>query len=120
VFETYCDPIFHFGGLGDARRIKLVNNLMFAAQISLAAEGLKAVEKMGLPVDDAIEALSLSSGGSFALDVFRGVSVDATLARLAEYLDKDADAARHAARLEGLDLSLLDAAAERWGLGRVD
>jgi len=119
VLSTYCSPIFHLGAIGAARRLKLINNMMFAAQIALAAEGLKAVDRMGLPKDAALDALSQSSGGSYALNTFRGGDVDAIVARLAHYLDKDVDAARQSARSEGLNLELLDAAAARWTLPKA-
>lgn len=118
VLSAYSSTIFHFGGIGAARRLKLINNLMFAAQVSLAAEALKAVSDMGLPYEMAIEALSLSSGGSYALNAFRGAQREAVVDRVAHYLDKDVDAARAAALDEGIDLPLLDAAASHWSLER--
>jgi 3-hydroxyisobutyrate dehydrogenase-like beta-hydroxyacid dehydrogenase len=119
VLSAYCGPVFHFGSVGTARRLKLINNLMFCAQMSLAAEALRAIERLGLPKDAAIEAISLSSGGSYALNVFRRGEVDAVLAQVAHYLDKDAEAARAAARAENLDLKLLDAAAAQWVLPKA-
>jgi 3-hydroxyisobutyrate dehydrogenase-like beta-hydroxyacid dehydrogenase len=117
VFAAYCDPIFHLGPVGAGRRLKLINNLLFAAQISLAAEGLRAIEQMGLSLETAVEALGLSSGASFALGQFANRDVATVLARLARYMDKDVDAARAAAKAEGLDLSLLSAAARFGGDG---
>jgi len=119
VLSTYCSPIFHLGAVGAARRLKLINNLMFSAQIALAAEALRAVEKMGLPMASAIDALSQSSGGSYALNTFRNGDVDVIVERLSHYLDKDVDAARESARSEGLNLKLLDAAAAQWALPKV-
>jgi len=116
VLSTYCNPIIHVGGVGAARRLKLINNLLFAAQVSLAAEGLKAAEQMGLPLKTAVQALRISSGGSFALERFENGEIDVMLERLAHYLDKDVSAARAAAKAEGLDLQLLSAAAARWSL----
>ena len=117
VLSAYCNPILHLGAVGTARRLKLINNLMFAAQVSLAAEGLKAARQMGMPIPAAVEALKISSGGSFALAQFASGEVDAILTRLARYLDKDVDAARAAAAAEGVDVSLLSAAAQ-WGAAR--
>jgi 3-hydroxyisobutyrate dehydrogenase-like beta-hydroxyacid dehydrogenase len=114
VLSTYCSPILHLGEVGAARRLKLINNLLFAAQVSLAAEAVRAVMQMGLPKDKAVEGLSISSGSSFALQRFVGADIDSLLTRLAHYLDKDVTAAREAAKAEGLDLKLLDAAAARW------
>ena len=119
VLSAYCSPIFHLGEIGAARRLKLINNLLFSAQIALAAEGLRAVVQMGLPKAVAIDALSQSSGGSYALNTFRNGEVDDIVARLAHYLDKDVDAARESARSEGLSLTLLDAAAAQWALPKA-
>ena len=118
VLATYCDPIVHLGGVGAGRRLKLINNLLFAAQVALAAEGLRAVRQMGLPLEPSAQALGLASGGSFALGVFQGGEIEAVVERLARYLDKDVDAAREAAAAEGLNLRLLEAAAAQWGKGR--
>lgn len=115
VLSAYCSPILHLGAVGAARRLKLINNLLFAAQVALAAEALGAVQALGLSLETSIQGLSLSSGGSFALNTFLGADMDARLTGLAHYLDKDVDAARAAARAEGLTLPLLEAAAARWG-----
>lgn len=119
VLASYCDPIFHLGAIGAARRLKLINNLLFAAQVSLAAEALGAIEDMGLSIETAIDAIGMSSGGSYALNAFRGAKPQAIVDRVAHYMDKDVDAARAAAAEEGLDLHLLDAAAARWSLRKT-
>lgn len=115
VLSAYCDPIIHLGAVGAGRRLKLINNLLFGAQVSLAIEALRALAKMGLPLDRSAEALSLSSGGSAALGIFRQGTVEERLPMLSRYLDKDVDFARQAAREEDLDLKLLFAAAAQWG-----
>ncbi len=115
VLSAYCSPIIHLGGVGAARRLKLINNLLFAAQVALGAEALGAAQALGLSVEKALEGLSLSSGGSFALNTFKGAAIEARLTGLAHYLDKDVDAARAAARAEGLTFPLMEAAAARWG-----
>lgn len=117
VLAAYCDPILPIGPVGAARRLKLINNLLFAAQVSLAAEALQALERMGVAKGSALPALRISSGGSFALEQFARGPTEQVLAGLARYLDKDVDAAREAAAAEGLELPLLSAAGARWGLG---
>jgi 3-hydroxyisobutyrate dehydrogenase-like beta-hydroxyacid dehydrogenase len=116
VLAAYCDPIALVGPLGAARRLKLLNNLLFAAQVTLAAETLRLAESQGLDAKIAAEVLQKSSGGSFAMGIVssRG-DAKATLNGLAHYLDKDADAARAAAAELGLYLGALGEAARFWG-----
>jgi 3-hydroxyisobutyrate dehydrogenase-like beta-hydroxyacid dehydrogenase len=118
VLSAYSDGLFHLGQIGAGRRLKLLNNLLFAAQVSLSVEALAAAERSGLDPDVAIKAMNRCSGASYALNKFAvPQSVDTVLAGLKPYLDKDVEAARKAAADEGLDLSLLSGAA-RWGSGR--
>jgi 3-hydroxyisobutyrate dehydrogenase-like beta-hydroxyacid dehydrogenase len=116
ALAAYCDPITLVGSLGAARRLKLLNNLLFAAQVTLAADTLRLAEIQGLDPRIAGEVLQKSSGGSFALGVLcAGGDPAARLKGLAHYLDKDADAARDAAAELGLDLGALGEASRRWG-----
>ena len=34
VFATYADPVLHLGSLGSGQMAKLLNNLLFTAQIN--------------------------------------------------------------------------------------
>src|SRR4029077_13345250 len=38
VFAAYADPVLHLGPLGSGQMAKLVNNLLFTAQITVATE----------------------------------------------------------------------------------
>ncbi len=117
ILETYAEQIFHLGGLGAGRQAKLLNNLVFAANASLAAEAVTAAEAMGLDPGAFAQAVQRCSGSSYAMAAFKAdPSVATVLDRFRPYLDKDVDAARIAARAEGIDLPLLSAAA-RWGAG---
>jgi 3-hydroxyisobutyrate dehydrogenase-like beta-hydroxyacid dehydrogenase len=116
ALAAYCDPITLVGPIGAARRLKLLNNLLFAAQVTLAAETLRLAESQGLDPRVAGEVLQKSSGGSFAMGVVTaGGDPAARLKGLAHYLDKDADAARAAAAELGLNLGALGEAARYWG-----
>jgi 3-hydroxyisobutyrate dehydrogenase-like beta-hydroxyacid dehydrogenase len=115
ALAAYCDPITLVGPVGAARRLKLLNNLLFAAQVTLAAETLRLAESQGLDPRVAGEVLQKSSGASFAMGVLAGADLSARLKGLAHYLDKDADAARAAAAELGLDLGALGEAARYWG-----
>jgi 3-hydroxyisobutyrate dehydrogenase len=118
VLESYASIILPLGEVGAARRLKLLNNMLFAAQVSLSAEALQAAEQMGINGQAAAKAIGVCSGASFAMEMFaRDRPVDQILAGVARYLDKDADLARSAARDAGIALPLLDHAAQ-WGAGR--
>ena len=44
VFETYADPIVHLGELGSGQTTKLLNNLLFTANLGTAATALSLAE----------------------------------------------------------------------------
>ncbi|MDB5452079.1 MAG: 6-phosphogluconate dehydrogenase, NAD-binding protein [Caulobacteraceae bacterium] len=115
VLAAYCDPILLIGEVGAARRLKLINNMLYAAHLSLACEAVEAAEQMGLDHRAAVTAIRLSSGASAAFDRFTGdASVAEVKATAQHWLDKDTDTARAAARELGIAIPLLDRAA-RWG-----
>ncbi|MET0181610.1 MAG: NAD(P)-binding domain-containing protein [Caulobacterales bacterium] len=117
VLSAYCDPIAHLGALGAGRKLKLINNVLFAGQVALSAEALELAASMGLDQKAAADVLGKSSGASFALSVVAGgESPSAILTRLSRYLDKDVAAARAAAQDVGLDFNLLAATTARWGV----
>jgi 3-hydroxyisobutyrate dehydrogenase-like beta-hydroxyacid dehydrogenase len=118
VLESYASNILPVGGVGAARKLKLLNNMLFAAQVSLSVEAVRAAEQMGIDGQAAAKAIGVSSGASFAMEMFaRDRPMDQILAGVARYLDKDADLARAAARDAGIALPLLDHAAQ-WGARR--
>lgn len=118
VLDAYASRIFHVGSVGAGRKLKLLNNMLFAAQVSLANETLDAALAMGLHKADIVAAIGASSGASYAFDKFNSSAAPAEiLAGLKPYLDKDVHTARACLALLGRDTPLLDHAA-RWGLNR--
>lgn len=116
ALSSYCDPIVHVGALGAARRLKLLNNMLFAAQVSLASETLRLAESLGLDAKVAGPVIQQSSGASFAMNLLCAADDRAVrLKQLATYLDKDVDAARSVAAELGLNLGELGNAAAQWG-----
>jgi 3-hydroxyisobutyrate dehydrogenase-like beta-hydroxyacid dehydrogenase len=116
ILSTYAGTILHVGGLGAGRRLKLLNNLLFAAQFSLAAEILAAAEAMGLDRRQAVEAFGVCSGASYAMERFAdAASPQAIVERVKPYLDKDVAVAREALTQLGASLPLAYGAAP-WGL----
>jgi 3-hydroxyisobutyrate dehydrogenase len=123
VFETYADPVVHLGDLGSGQTTKLLNNLLFTANLATAASALSLGEALGVSPDRLTEVISRSSGNSFALNAVAGVG---GLDRLAGYagslLQKDvrlvADLADRAAARPGAVLQAADRALALMGHSR--
>ena len=47
VFASYADPIVHLGALGSGQTTKLLNNLLFTANLGTAASTLALGEALG-------------------------------------------------------------------------
>ncbi|MEZ0366895.1 NAD(P)-dependent oxidoreductase [Mycobacterium sp. pUA109] len=116
VFETYADPVVHLGGLGSGQVTKLLNNLLFTANLGTAATALALGEALGVSAERLAEVVSRGSANSFALNSIQGSG--GTLDRLAglagALLQKDvrlvADLADRAAAAPGAVLDAADAA----------
>ncbi|MGA8331398.1 MAG: NAD(P)-dependent oxidoreductase [Mycobacterium sp.] len=72
VFESYADPIVHLGDLGSGQTTKLLNNLLFTANLGTAASTLAIGEALGVLPDRLTEVISRGSGNSFGLNVLGG------------------------------------------------
>jgi len=73
VFETYADPVVHLGDLGSGQTTKLLNNLLFTANLGTAAAALSLADALGVSPDRFIEVVSRGSANSFALNALGGV-----------------------------------------------
>ena len=114
VFETYADPVVHLGDLGSGQTTKLLNNLLFTANLGTAAAVLSLADALGVSPDRLTEVVSRSSGNSFALNALGGVGGLERLAGLAgTLLQKDVrlvvDLADGAATRAGAVLDAADA-----------
>ena len=90
VFETYADPVVHLGELGSGQTTKLLNNLLFTANLGTAAAVLSLASALGVAPDRLTEVISRSSGNSFALNALGGVGGLERLAGIAgPLLQKD-------------------------------
>jgi 3-hydroxyisobutyrate dehydrogenase len=72
VFETYADPIVHLGDLGSGQTTKLLNNLLFTANLGTAAATLSLGKALGVLPDRLSDVISRGSGNSFALNALGG------------------------------------------------
>jgi 3-hydroxyisobutyrate dehydrogenase len=115
VFASYGDPVVHLGALGSGQITKLLNNLLFTANLGTAATMLTLGEGLGVQPERLAEVVSRGSANSFALNVLGGDT--AGLARLADMagalLQKDvrllADVANSASVPGGAVLDAADA-----------
>jgi 3-hydroxyisobutyrate dehydrogenase-like beta-hydroxyacid dehydrogenase len=116
VFETYANPIVHLGDLGSGQVAKLLNNLLFTANLGTAATTLALGQALGVTPERLADVIACGSGNSFALNSIKGSG--STLDRLAglagSLLQKDvrlvADLADNAGASPGAVLDAADAA----------
>jgi 3-hydroxyisobutyrate dehydrogenase-like beta-hydroxyacid dehydrogenase len=80
VFATYGDPVIHLGDLGSGQATKLLNNLLFTANLGTAATALALAKSLGVSPERFTEVVSRGSANSFALNV---IGDDGNLDRLA-------------------------------------
>ncbi|OBK63278.1 6-phosphogluconate dehydrogenase [Mycobacterium colombiense] len=107
VLAAYAAPIVPTGGLGSALAIKLVNNILFAANAQLVAAAAAAGEQLGIASGALLEALSVCSGGSNAATFALGTGLGEFVKLAGPFLRKDVAAAVDAADVVGVDLGLL-------------
>lgn len=115
VFETYADAVVHLGDLGSGQTTKLLNNLLFTANLGTAATALSLGKTLGVAPNRLSEVISRSSGNSFALNAIGGAGgLDRLVGYAGSLLQKDvrliADLADRAAARPGAVLEAADAA----------
>ena len=98
VFATYADPIVHLGPLGSGQVTKILNNLLFTANLGSAISTLELGESLGL---DRVRLSEVLTGGSATSKALGSIAAfGGTLDQLATIagalLQKDV---RHAARI---------------------
>ena len=110
MLGCYGDPVLHVGPLGAGQKVKLVNNALFAAQIGLLSEAVRA----GCPARRrrrrrCSSALPHGSAASRVLDIVaaRG-SVASFIDTVGEFIGKDVAVVRDIAAELGGDLGVLD------------
>ena len=116
VFATYADPIVHLGPLGAGQSTKILNNLLFSANLGSAVSTLELGESLSIARDKLVEVLNRGSATSKAvgsISMFGG-TLEGLAPIAGALLQKDV---RHAASLasaasapEGAVFSAADAA----------
>lgn len=114
LFAAYATNIFHVGKLGDAQVLKLLNNLVLAANMMNAAELLKVGESCGLAPRIVASVLQTCSGASLAMGIFSQRDVAEGMDAARKYMAKDVHEAVQAARDVGLDLGAFTQTIDYW------
>ena len=116
VFETYANSIVHLGDVGSGQVAKLLNNLLFTANLATAETTLMLGEALGVSGSSLAEVITRGSGSSAALNSIAalGASLDALTRVAGTLLQKDvrlvADLAGKAQASPGVVLDAADAA----------
>jgi 3-hydroxyisobutyrate dehydrogenase-like beta-hydroxyacid dehydrogenase len=114
ALASYADPILHVGGLGDGQRVKLVNNALFAAQVSLVAEAERVARGLGVDPVKALEAITRCSADSRVLRTVLAVGSSAAMQdRAGRFIRKDVAVVEQVARELGVELGQLGPMAGR-------
>ena len=109
VLSAYGDPVLHVGPVGAGQKVKLVNNVMFAAQLGLIAEGVRFANGLGIEEAALLSALAHGSGRSHALGMVANAgSVGTFIDGVGEFIGKDVAVARATAAELGGKLGTLD------------
>jgi len=105
----YGDPILHVGPSGAGQKVKLVNNVLFAAQIGLLSGSIDLAARLGVPESTLLNALPHGSAASRVLDIVaNGGSVASFIDTAGEFVGKDIGVARRIAAELGSNLGVLD------------
>lgn len=111
ALTTYGNPVFHIGELGTGQLVKLLNNALLVANLSMASEALTIGSSLGIAEESLLAALPRGSGTSRALELIAGSgSLQILGERLSEFLAKDITAVQTVADRMNLNLGLIGTA----------
>jgi 3-hydroxyisobutyrate dehydrogenase len=109
AFASFARAIYHVGGSGAGRAIKLVNNILWAAHNQLTVDALQFAEALGLEPRATARVILECSGASDSQYVFVQPNWRETFEFMRPYMTKDVSAAAEAARDANVDLGTLGA-----------
>lgn len=114
VFSTYGDPVVHMGPLGSGQLAKLLNNVLFTANLATAAGTLALGRELDIDPAALARVITHGSGTSFALN--RINAAGGTLDRMAEHagplLRKDVRLLTDVATTAGAETGIVTSAAD--------
>jgi len=108
LLDAYAARIHHIGALGQGQVVKLLNNLLFAANLRMAAEVLSLAESLGLDPRCCAGIFQECSSASLAGSLFAGSSVASTLAHTRPFLSKDVATVADSLRELGVGSPMLE------------
>lgn len=111
ILAAYADPVVATGALGSALALKLINNLLFAANAQLLSAATQLGDQLGVETSVLLSMLQVCSARSHAAEQAQRIGGMDRFAELAgPFLRKDIAACREAALDAGVELGLLDTA----------
>ena len=121
VFETFAHTVTLVGDIGAGQVVKVLNNNVCFANLSLVLAARGIAEQLGLDVERTLDVIAASSGASFALGLAR---TPATMRLMAEPQNMRSNVEIFAAVLsehgiEGGELTALAAGAKARVVARV-
>lgn len=107
VFETYANPVVHLGPVGSGQVTKILNNLMFSANLGSAMSTLTLGEALGVPRDRMCQVLTQGSANSKALGSIAmfGGTLDNLAPIAGGLLQKDCRHAESLAKADAVDIA---------------
>ena len=78
MLTTYGDPVLRLGPLGSGQVAKLLNNLVFTAQLAVALETYDFARRLGVDRGALAQVLAAGSGGSVGARIVAGSGFDPT------------------------------------------
>jgi 3-hydroxyisobutyrate dehydrogenase-like beta-hydroxyacid dehydrogenase len=119
VIGAYAGTMLRLGDVGTATKLKLINNLVFAAHTQIAESAVRLGERMGIASADLAEALGSCSGDSRVFGYMRANGAD-IFVKSERYLRKDVAAVNEAAGNAGIDLGFLHRVVKDGPLGLAE
>jgi len=108
VLKCYASNIVHLGPLGSGQKVKLVNNLLFAAHTDLLKQADQTLQSLNVDTQQALAAIGHCSGDSRVLQLInRSGDVARFVASAGEFIAKDRATAMQVAHELGLNLGVL-------------
>jgi 3-hydroxyisobutyrate dehydrogenase-like beta-hydroxyacid dehydrogenase len=111
ILAAYADPVVTTGALGSALALKLINNLLFAANAQLLGAATQLGMQLGVEPNALLSTLQVCSARSHAAEQAQRIGGMDRFDELAgPFLRKDIAACREAAAEAGVELGLLGTA----------
>jgi 3-hydroxyisobutyrate dehydrogenase-like beta-hydroxyacid dehydrogenase len=113
LIEAYGEPVLHLGPVGSGQKVKLINNLLLAANVQLASEALRIGEMIGIERGELASSISHCSGATRALGMVASYGSDRVVFdELRHFLGKDVRVATQVAAESEIEIGFLGQVAQ--------